>query len=306
MAQTNESLHEMHQKNLDYVFEHWYRENGSIGYIYLDSKSKLGAMAMALRTLIYSPFYENYTEQAEKLYNCIKYLQNNDGGLRAWYIEPSYSYDEDYLLTFYSGEATLSLVEYYLKTNNQSVLDTLLKSQDYYVEKYVENLSDNYYPAYVPWHTQALNKLYKITKEQKYADAIFILNDELLEIQDTTNNETLGRFFNYSLRQYGKPHSSSDGVYTEGLAYAYEIAYLLNDEQHIQKYKDAIEIGANNLISLQYTKDNTQGFSYPERSIGALKLNASSSDISSFNIRIDTTQHTLDGYTKIVELFDKK
>jgi hypothetical protein len=59
-----------------------------------------------------------------------------------------------------------------------------VKLADYYIEKYVENIEENYYPAYVPWHTIALNKLYKINKNKKYSEAIYILNDKLLEIQN--------------------------------------------------------------------------------------------------------------------------
>ena len=299
LSQENISLQNLHQKNLDAVFNYWYRENGNIGYIYFSSKSKLGAMAMMLRTLVYSPFFENYTEEAKKLANCILYLQNNDGSFNPWYIEPGYSYDEDYLLTFYSGEALLSLVEYYDKTGNMTVYDAMIKSQNYYVERYVENLSEHYYPAYVPWHTQSLNKIYKNTNDSRYADVIFTLNDELLKIQDTTNKKTLGRFYNASHHEYGSPHSSSDGVYTEGLAYAYEIAQLVNDTTHMKKYKAAIQLGCDNIISLQYNEENSKSFEFPERIIGAVRYN-----IDDYRIRVDTTQHILDGYLKILSLFD--
>ena len=299
LSKENSSLEYLHQTNLDAIFKYWYQENGNIGYIYFSSKSKLGAMAMMLRTLVYSPFFENYEDEAEKIANCILYLQNDDGSFNAWYIEPDYAYDEDYLLTFYSGEALLALVEYYDKTGNMTVYDAMIKSQDYYVEEYVDKLSENYYPAYVPWHTQSLNKIYKNTNDSKYAEAIFILNDELLKIQDTTNNLTLGRFYNSSTPQYGSPHSSSDGVYTEGLAYAYEIAKIVGDTEHMQKYKRAIDLGCGNIISLQYNKSNSASFQHPERIIGAIRYN-----IGDYRIRVDTTQHIMDGYIKIMSLFN--
>lgn len=304
MSEENTSLRSLHQKNLDYIFDHWYREDGDIGYIYFNSKSKLGAMAMMLRTLVYSPFFDDYIKEAYRLVNCILYLQKNDGSFNAWYIEPGYTYNEAYLLKFYSGEAILSLIEFYEKTGNETVLEKAIFAQDFYIEEYVTNMSKNYYPAYVPWHTQSLNKIYLINGKQKYAEAIFILNDELLKIQDTENNETLGRFFNYTYRNYGKPHSSSDGVYTEGLAYAYEIALNLNDEEHINKYKTAIELGSKNLIRLQYNETEAQNYNHPERIVGALRINNSRSpNISRLNIRIDTTQHAMDGFRKIISIF---
>jgi len=298
LAQKNSSLKNLNKKNIEYIFSNWYKEDGDYGYIYFSSKSKLGAMAMMIRTIIYSPYFENYSTEAKKLVNTVLFLQNNDGSFEPWYIEPAYSYDKEYLLTFYSGEAILALVEYYEKTKDQNILDSAVFSQNFYIKKYVENLSKNYYPAYVPWHTQSLNKIYKITGEKKYADAIFVLNDELLKIQDKKNNETLGRFYNISTPQYGSPHSSSDAVYTEGLTYAYEIADLIDDKNHKEKYLEAIRIGSLNLIKLQYNESNSKGFIKPNKIIGAIRINKDNSDI-----RVDTTQHTIDAFGKILEIF---
>jgi len=306
LSQNNDSLKALHQKNLDFMFDYWYREEGDRGYIYYNSKSKLGAIAMALRVLVFSPFFDDYVEEAEKLANAIFYLQNDDGSMEPWYIDPMYTYsspeakeiDNQRLLTFYSGEAILGLVDYYLKTNNESILNAAVLSQDYYVIKYVDQLEENYYPAYVPWHTQSLNKLYKITGNKNYSKAIFVLNDKLLELQDKVNNETLGRFYNDSTPEYGSTHSSSDGVYTEGLVYAYEVAMLEDDLYHMELYEEAIGLGVYNLYSLQYTKDNTVDINYPERVIGAIRVN-----INDDRIRVDTTQHTMDAYMKIFEVF---
>ena len=291
-CQTNTSLKTLHQKNLDFIFEYWYKENNETGYIFYDNKSKLGANAMALITLVYSPFFYDYQEEATKLANSIFSLQNTNGSFEPWYIAPDYEYDEDYLLTFYSGEAILSLVEMYNKTNDNIYLNAAVKSQDFYIDRYVVHLEDNYYPAYVPWHTQSLNKLYKITGEKKYADAIIVLNDELLKIQDTNDYPSLGRFYDPMHPEYGSPHSSSDGVYIEGLAYAYEIARLINDTKHQNKYKIGIMLGVHNLISLQYGSSD-------DKIDGAIRYN-----IDDYHIRIDTTQHTIDAFRKILDVFD--
>ena len=295
MSKDNISLQPLHQKNLDYIFYHWYKEDNDTGYILYNNKSKLGAMAMALRTLVHSPFFNDYQDQAIKLANCIFSLQNPDGSFEPWFIEPDYICDADYLLTFYSGEAILSLVEMYLKTNNSFYLDVAIESQDFYIDKYVVHLEDNYYPAYVPWHTQSLNKIYNITGNQTYANVVLILNDKLLELQNTEGPpEHLGRFYNASTPQYGTPHSSSDGIYTEGLAYAYEIAVYLNDTNHKEKYTNAITLGVQNLITLQYNNSD-------EKINGAIRCTE-----NDFRIRIDTTQHTIDALRKVLEIYDQE
>ena len=300
MSLEDENLVNLHKKNLEFMFQYWYKEEGDLGYIYYNDKSKLWAIAMALRTLAYSPYYEEYKEQWEKLVNTILELQQEDGSFLPRYIEPEYAYEKNYLLTFYSGEAILSLIEYYEKTQDKKYLDAAILSQDYYLEEYVENLEENYYPAYVPWHTMSLNKLYYITRDKKYADAIFVLNDKLLEIQDVGEDERFRwRFFNPLFAQYGTPHSSSDGVYTEWLAYAREIARELWDEIHMEKYEQALKLAVGNLVNLQYTEKDSELVFYP------ILQWAVKTKIGNRDTRIDTTQHAMDGFRKIRSLVNK-
>ena len=292
LSQSDSQLRILHRKNLHFIFKYWYKEKGNMGYIYYNKKSKLGAIGMALRTLVYSPYFEEYKDKAQKLCNSILSLMDNAGGFKPFFIEPKYKYCKKRMLYFYSGEAILSLVEYAEKIKDKNILNTAIKAQDYYIDEYVLNLEHNYYPAYVPWHTQSLNKLYKITNNRKYAESIFVLNDELLKIQDRT--EYIGRFYHPKFPQYGVPHSASDGVYTEGLACAYEIAQLVEDKDRQKKYAQAIRLGVQNLISLQY-KDGDK------RQKGAFKYR-DGKDI----IRIDTTQHTIDAYMKILKVYKEE
>ncbi len=299
MAFKDKNLLDIHQKNLDFIFSHWYKEEKGLGYIYYNNKSKLWAIAMALRTLVYSPYFDKYKNQAKRLADTILSLQNKNGSLRAWYIEPNYSYDEDYLLTFYSGEAILSLIEYASKTGDKKYLDSAILSQNFYLEKYVNNLEKNYYPAYVPWHTMSLNKLYYITKNKKYVDAIFVLNDKLLEIQDIGKDKRFRwRFYNPLFSQYGSPHSSSDGIYTEWLAYAWEIAREVGDETHIKKYEQALKLAVDNLVNLQYTEKDSNLKFYPILQ-WAVRIK-----IWDRSIRIDTTQHAIDAFRKLKSLLN--
>ncbi len=294
MCQENSSLNELHTKNLDYIFNNWYKEdNETYGFIYYNEESNLGAIAMCLRTLIHSPFFENYSENATKLANTILNLQNDtDGSFEPLYIGSIYEDDKNYFLNFYSGEATLALIEMFDKTNNTIYLNASIKSQNYYREVYVEQLENNYHPAYVPWHTLTLNLLYKITGNKTYANDVLVLNDKLLEIQEKENISTLGRFYSYKYPEYGSPHSSSDGIYTEGLTYAYEIAKLINDTYYQNKFKTGIILGIYNLINLQYNNSN-------DKTNGAIRY--SNDD---YRIRIDSTQHAVDSFRKINDIFD--
>ena len=293
----NEAL-SLHRQNLVSLLRQWYREDDDIGYVYFNNKSKLGAIAMLLRTLIYSPDYEVHTEVAEALYQGILSLQEPDGSFKPWYIEPSYEYNEDYILTFYSGEALLAMVEYYERTKDPAVLAAATSSAEFYVGHYVDQIELNYYPAYVPWHTLAYNKLYQITKDRRYAEAIFIMNDKLIDEMLDRFPPFTGRFYNPDYHHYGTPHSSSDGVYTEGVAYALEIAELVDDTEHINKYREALSLAVPHLIGMQYKKPNETFKAPPESYLGSLKISHDNPDT-----RNDTTQHASDALTKVLEVW---
>jgi len=304
LCQKNSSLQDMHRKNLDYVFEQWYREDNETGYIFYDNKSKIGANAMALRTLIYSPFFDEYTDEYKKIAHGIISLQHPNGSFEPWYIEPDYIYDKQNLLYYYSGQAILSLVELYDKTGNDTYLDAAVKSQDYYLVEYVENLNQTYYPALVPWHTISLSKLYDTTGKQEYTDAIFVLNDELIKMQNQNGYPSidyLGRFYDPSHPEYGIPFSGSTAIYVEGLAYAYKRARQVHDRDRMESYLKSIILGIHNLINLQFKGSSMYYLQHPERVEGAIRYR-----VDNNRIRIDTTQHTIDGFMKILDVFENE
>jgi len=286
-----------HRKNLEFILTYWYREENGVGFIFYDNKSKLGANAMALRALVYSPYFEEHRQKALMLAQGMLGLRNPDGSFRPWLKEPGYEFDADYLMTFYSGEAILALLEYAEKVDNPSILEAARGSQDFYLDKYVVHLEENYYPAYVPWHSQSLSRLYRKTNDRRYADAVLALNDKLLELQDTKEN--IGRFHDPAQPQYGSPHASSDAVYTEGLAYALEIARSLNDVPHTKRYSEALELALRHLMSLQYTVSNASGLAQPNRALGGFRV--SSTDP---RIRMDSVQHTIDAFKKALEVLE--
>jgi len=211
-------------------------------------------------------------------------------------IFPDQPFDWAYTMAFYSGEATLALAEYYGKTGEKRFLEAAASAQDYYLSLYIPPVLPNYYPASVPWQTLACSALYRITKNERYAEAIFILNEKLLEIQETSGNP--GRFTNPDMTRYGGTHSSSDGVYTESLAYALQLAIEKKDAPREKLFRRAIALAVRNLASLQYKKEPLRLGSGQPSVVGAIRVR----DNDGF-VRIDCVQHALDAFMKIREIW---
>lgn len=295
-AVNDEYAQQVHMKNLEVIMEKWYREEGGAGYVFVDNKSKLGANAMLLRVLVASPFFTTYESEAENLVFGIGALQNEDGSFEPWFKEPGYEYNKEYLLTFYSGEAILALLEYAEKTGDQLSWNIAKRAQEFYITEYVDKIDENYYPAYVPWHTLSLALFYEKTKEKRYADAIFKMTDKLLEIQDTTN--FIGRFYNPETPEYGTPHASSDAVYTEGLSTAYAVAREVGDTVRETHYREALTRAYAHLARLEFVPawyrifDDSEAV---ERLKGGIQTG-----FCDMQIRVDTSAHTADALEALI------
>ena len=295
ISQTDSRLLPLHEKNLTTWIANWYREDDGLGYVLYDEESKLGANAALLRTISASPLFEEHADTAQAVANGILKLQNKDGSLEPWYVEPDYEYDRASLLAYYTGEALVALLEYYEKVGDVNYLNAASKSAQFYLSLYVDNLEENYSTSYVAWHTIAYNRLFQITGEQRYADAIFTLNDKLLELQDTAYY--VGRFCKSEITSNCASHSASDGVYTEGLVYAYEVAEMVGDKSHSRRYLEAIKLSVKNLSGLQYREPLPESPLPFEAYRGAIRTN-----VDNPWVRIDSIHHAADALLYLTEV----
>ncbi|MEW5736336.1 MAG: hypothetical protein AB1921_15935 [Thermodesulfobacteriota bacterium] len=297
LASEDPALVPLHEKNMAAAFSRWYKEDQKgRGFILDYGYSELGANAMALMATVKSPLFSRYQGNAKALVESILSLQNQDGSFEPFFILPRDTFDRDYCMAFYAGEATLALLEYYEKTGDEKALAAARKAQDHYLDKYVSHLAENYYPAYVPWQTFALSHLYAVNHEARYRDAIFVLNDKLLEIQDKSRYQ--GRFFNPDFSRYGGTHSSSDGVFTESLAYALAAAKETGDKEREEHYRNAIKLAVQNLENLQYTVEPVRVTSGRIPVTGAIRVREDDG-----RVRLDSTQHGMDAMRKVLSVW---
>jgi hypothetical protein len=295
-------------KNLKYNLDNFYREfesgkssdayagyanNADIAYILFDNEAKLGASAFMVLAITESGSEMEYARQKDMLIDGIFYLHNEtDGSFRTFYI-PTERNDNQ---LFYPGEALLALATLYEQTGDERYHKVIDQSFGYYTAYFKANKN----PAFIPWHTMAYYKMYKLTGEQKYSEFIFEANDWLLEIQHTSCDpypDFLGRFYDPLHDEFGPPHASSTGVYLEGLADAYALAKSKGDRIREEKYKNALILGTRSIMQLQFTDENMFYISKKNNARGGIATTESNNQI-----RIDNVQHNLMAFMKIMKI----
>ena len=300
MSAQSPGLLPLHRKNMRFWMRRWIRQVDQHSAVILYRKrAKLGSTAMAIRTLAASPEFGKHRELGKQLVNSVLQAQRADGSWPAFLAGfHQGAADNDYLLYFYSGETILALLEWHEKTADDAVLAAARAAQDHYLRAYGDNIA--FYPALVPWHTMSLARLYRATHERRYADAAFAYSDRLLGLQNQSGipfPDYLGRFFDPLRPEYGTPHSASTAVYTEGLAYALDLARELQDEPRISRYATAIALGLQNLRNLQFDDINSYYLQRPERARGGIRTR-----VYDNRLRIDNTQHAIDAVRAVQRL----
>jgi hypothetical protein len=145
---------------------------------------------------------------------------------------------------------------------------------------------------------QAYAIAYQKTGNAEYREYVYWLADRLIETMldaDTVmRKDERGRFFNPEHPEWGPPHSSSTGIYTEGLTYAYELARSDGDPRRAARYRSAIFAGARSLLQLQWTEPSAYYLTRADRVVGAFKRTPTDN-----RHRIDQTGHAANALARV-------
>jgi hypothetical protein len=277
--------------NLNYNLKRFYRKHEHLGLIEHEGKIKLGSLAIAALCLLESislipdsPEQASYSDILDSLCQTIEALWQPDGSFRTFWLPAERNDNQN----FYPGEALLFWSKLHQVRGDTQILDRCYQSFGYYREWYRQHPN----PAFIPWHTQAYAQLYLATHDQEFLDFVFQMNDDLLSLQQVAETIYLdleGRFHNPDRAEWGPPHSSSTGVYLEGLVVALALAIQVGDQARVQRYHQAIWRGVRSLRQLQF-RDLSDMFyiSKPTSVQGGIRTT-----VYDNTIRIDNVQHGL-------------
>ncbi|HWO07285.1 MAG TPA: AMMECR1 domain-containing protein [Candidatus Paceibacterota bacterium] len=273
-----------------YMLRRSLRNDGNRAYmVEEDGEVKLGASALAVLALREKSGGES-TAHERALGEFLLSMQRPDGSFQTFLQdEPTDENDR-----FYSGEALTALAKLAVATGEQKYYDALARSLPYYRAK----LESDFYPQYAPWHMQAYAIAYQATDIEEYKAYTYWLADRLIETMLENDTDALpdeeGRFYNPDVPEWGPPHSSSTGIYTEGLTYAYEIARADGDVRRAQKYRDAVLQGTRSLLHVQWTPESAYYLTYPERVVGSFKRT-----VTDNRHRIDQMGHAANALARV-------
>lgn len=284
--------------NIDYNLAISYTEVDGLGHVAdPDGDVKLGAIALAALAISDHPGREQWAAEEAALRRSVDELWNDDGSFTTFLLPDGRNDNQN----FYPGEALLLWAATLEDAPDDALRDRFMKSFEYYREWHRAQRN----PAFVPWHTMAYEKVWRITRDEEMRQFIFEMNDWLVTMQqweEAPTSDVAGRFYDPDVPEYGPPHASSDGVYLEGLIAAYRVASDSGDAERRERYRVAINRVLRHLMQLQFADEIDMYYiSRRERVEGGLRTTEYDN-----RIRVDNVQHSLMGVLDVLDAFSEE
>jgi hypothetical protein len=254
-----------------------------------DGKAKLGANGLALVVLAtqlqLDPKFAD-RKSATGLAHQILAMQRKDGSfetrVRIQENDPS---GPDSL--YYPGEAMLGLIRLFALNHDKQHLQAAKRATDFLIES--QSKMDSL-PADA-WLMQALEALYSIDHEKKYADHIIALAEAIIADQYTAaDREDYGGF------GPGAPRATPTASRAEGLVAAYRVARSIDDPR-ASKIAASLQASAVFQLTQQVTSRNGKSLPNSSRAAGGFR-----ESLTSMRVRIDFVQHNISSLLGIADV----
>ena len=228
-----------------------------------------------------------YEETMKQMADAIISLQQPDGKLLTDFAGNYRDVDQMY----YPGETLLILARYYKKTKYKPALDAVEKAYPFYQAFW--NKKENQDGPFVPWQVRAYQEAWSITKDKKYADFVFQLEDWMLK-----RYKPLGSDAEPGRQGALSTQFAGTGVYSEGLSAATRLAREIGDKARYEKYSKALRGMMGYVLGLQFKDEDTYWVKRPDKVRGALSMRPDNEEL-----RIDSTYHAISGVHYTTKLF---
>jgi len=228
-----------------------------------------------------------YEETMKQMADAIISLQQPDGKLLTDFAGNYRDVDQMY----YPGETLLILARYYKKTKYKPALDAVEKAYPFYQAFW--NNKENQQGPFVPWQVRAYQEMWSVTKDKKYADFVFQLEDWMLK-----KYKPLGSDAEPGRQGALSTQFAGTGVYSEGLSAATRLAREIGDKARYERYSKALRGMMGYVLGLQFKDEDTYWVKRPDKVRGALSMRPDNEEL-----RIDSTYHAISGVHYTTKLF---
>ncbi|HZZ79905.1 MAG TPA: hypothetical protein VFE62_15405 [Gemmataceae bacterium] len=264
--------------------------------------SSNGYLISAIHELPDADKSKDLLDQAEQLCTYLRQQQQSDGMLFVKSAGTTIKSGSPELDADRAGVALQGIIRSNKHRPAPWKLEMLRKARTAYFAAWKDKKS----VALVCSHTPAYAEAFAQTKDKdtSFADAVFAMNDWLIELQYHEEPGSPRRHWNGGFRRYrdgvveqSAPEISSSWC-AESLAEACRVAKLSADLPRYERYERALMANLHFLMSLQYTGAKTQHFVEKFRPSILGAFHASHQD---GNIRIDYTQHSLSAMVQYLD-----
>jgi len=255
-----------------------------------DGKAKLGANGLALVALTKLLELDPKSKaraKAQRLANLILMLQRKDGSFHTRYrLRPN---DPPGIASlYYPGEAILGLARLYDVTRDNRLLVAARRGADFLItsQRAMHTLPPD------AWLMQALEALYNIGREMRYADHTLALASAMITEQ-YTDEDTEGYAGGFGP---GPPRVTPAASRAEGLVAAYRLARSTGDAR-ASSIAAALKASARFQLTQQFTSENNASARNPARAAGGFYEGSTEPWV-----RIDFVQHNISSLLGIAQL----
>ena len=255
-----------------------------------DGKAKLGANGLALVALTKLLELDPKSKaraKAQRLANLILMLQRKDGSFHTRYrLRPN---DPPGIASlYYPGEAILGLARLYDVTRDNRLLVAARRGADFLItsQRAMHTLPPD------AWLMQALEALYNIGREMRYADHTLALASAMITEQ-YTDEDTEGYAGGFGPEP---PRVTPAASRAEGLVAAYRLARSTGDAR-ASSIAAALKASARFQLTQQFTSENNASARNPARAAGGFFEGSTEPWV-----RIDFVQHNISSLLGIAQL----
>lgn len=211
--------------------------------------------------------YKKRLQPAEMLMDWAMGFKRDDGVMWTQYAQSQY---------FMPGQLLLAVSYFYEKTKDEKHRKFFEEIWGAYETPLYDSmhLGNELYVPYAPaWFTQPLAKMYELTKDNRYRDMVYMINDRVARLYELNAQNQV--YYDYDgvlspkLGYWG--NNSITSAHLESLVDAAVVAKLDGDEERLAAYKRVIRQTVAFLLRLQYIPENTYYIPHRDRVIGGFK-----------------------------------